>query len=276
MAKHIAREVLPDYKNYYICLNYKSMRKIALVTGATSGIGNACASILAQNGFDVIITGRRKNLLHKTAEEIRSSSDADVLSLSFDVRIKEEVEAQLRMLEGKWKNIDLLVNNAGLAAGFGHIDEGDTEDWEQMIDTNIKGLLYVSRVIIPGMVERGSGHIVNLGSVAGKEVYEYGNVYCASKHAVDAITKGMRVDLVGNNIKVSSISPGAVETEFSMVRFKGDTEKAAGVYRGFTPLVAQDIAETLLFIVSRPAHVNINDIYIMPTAQANSCKTVRK
>lgn len=252
------------------------MRKIALITGATSGIGRAAAQILAAHAHDVIITGRRAALLEETGQLIREKTGADVLPLSFDVRNMEQVQAHLGNLRGKWKKVDVLVNNAGLASGLSHIHEGDIEDWEKMIDTNIKGLLYVTRVISPGMVKRGSGHIVNIGSIAGKEVYEYGNVYCATKHAVDALNKGMRTDLAEHHIRVTAINPGAVETEFSMVRFHGDRQKADKVYEGFTPLYEQDIAEAILFAVTRPPHVNINDMLIMPTAQASTSKTVKK
>jgi len=251
------------------------MRKIALVTGATSGIGRAAALILAENNYDVIITGRRSEMLRDTTQMIRNATTADVLELVFDVRDYEQVTKYLGNLDTKWKQVDVLINNAGLASGLNPIHEGDIEDWEKMIDTNIKGLLYVTRVISPGMVDRGTGHIVNIGSIAGKEVYEKGNVYCATKHAVDALNKGMRTDLADYNIKVTAINPGAVETEFSRVRFHGDTEKADQVYKGFTPLYAQDIAEAILFAVTRPPHVNINDMLIMPTAQASSSKTVK-
>ena len=251
------------------------MRKIALVTGATSGIGRAAALILAENNYDVIITGRRSKLLRDTTQVIRDATAADVLELVFDVRDNAQVMQYLGNLEGKWNQVDVLINNAGLASGLSPIHEGDIADWEKMIDTNIKGLLYVTRAISPGMVEHGSGHIVNIGSIAGKEVYENGNVYCATKHAVDALNKGMRTDLVDHNIKVTAINPGAVETEFSVVRFHGNKEKADQVYAGFTPLYAQDIAEAILFAVTRPPHVNINDMLIMSTAQASSSKTVK-
>ncbi len=249
---------------------------IAFVTGATAGIGRATAKILANNGFDVIITGRREELLIAIEREIRESTDADVLSLCFDVRNHEHVAQQVKALYGKWSRIDVLVNNAGLASGLNPIHKGELDDWERMIDTNIKGLLYVTRAITPGMVERNSGHIINIGSIAAKEVYEQGNVYCATKHAVDALNKGMRVDMVEHNIRVTAIHPGAAETEFSIVRFHGDKEKADKVYEGFTPLYENDIAEAVLFAVNRPLHVNINEMVIMPTAQANTSRTVKK
>jgi 3-hydroxy acid dehydrogenase / malonic semialdehyde reductase len=247
------------------------MKKLALITGTTSGIGKATAIILAKNGYNLIITGRRKNLLAELENEIKKISDAEILSLNFDVRKLTEVEKFILEIPEKWKNIDVLVNNAGLAVGLNPIQEGVIDDWERMIDTNIKGLLYVSRLVIPLMIERKiRGHIINIGSIAGKEVYANGNVYCASKFAVDALSKGMRADLLQHAIKVTSISPGMVETEFSLVRFKGDDQSAKKFYEGLIPLAAEDIAETILFALSRPPHVNINDIYITPLAQASA------
>lgn len=244
------------------------MNKIALITGATTGIGEATALILAHNNFDIIITGRRKQLLDQLKSRIEKETNAQVLALNFDVRKLTEVQAAISSLEEKWKNIDVLVNNAGLAVGLGHIDKGEIDDWERMIDTNIKGLLYMSREVSRIMVARNSGHIVNISSIAGKEEYENGNVYCATKHAVDSLSKTMRIDLVLHNIKVTNIAPGMVDTEFSTVRFKGDKERADSVYKGLTPLYANDIADAILFAVTRPAHVCINDLVIMPTAQA--------
>jgi NADP-dependent 3-hydroxy acid dehydrogenase YdfG len=244
------------------------MKKIALITGATSGIGEATAKILANNHFDIIITGRRYERLEKLKESILEETDAKVYCLRFDIRNQEETENAIDSLPSDWKNIDVLVNNAGLAAGFSRIDQGSIEDWEQMIDTNIKGLLYITRKVSPIMVEKGAGHIINISSIAGKETYASGNVYCATKHAVQSLTQGMRLDLLKFGIKVSSIAPGAVNTEFSLVRFKGDQTKADNVYTGFSPLLAQDIAEAVLFVISRPKHVNIDDLLIMPTAQA--------
>jgi len=252
------------------------MNPIALITGASAGIGRAAAELMARNDFDIIITGRRAKNLETLEEEIRSKTTVDVLSLAFDIRDPEAVKSACSNLRGKWENVDVLVNNAGLAAGLGKIHEGSLEDWEQMIDTNIKGLLYITRLVSPGMVKRGKGHIINLGSIAGKEAYENGNVYNATKFAVDGLTRAMRIDLVDYGIKVTAIHPGAVETEFSMVRFKGDTDKANKVYEGFTPLYAEDIAEAILFAVTRPPHVNVNDMLIMPTSQACSYKLVRK
>jgi 3-hydroxy acid dehydrogenase / malonic semialdehyde reductase len=243
------------------------MNKIALVTGATAGIGEATALLLAENGYDLIITGRRKERLDELAEKIKTAG-AEVLILNFDIRNYEEVKQAVYSLDNKWKNIDVLINNAGLAVGLNSIDKGVLDDWERMIDTNIKGLLYITREISPLMVERKTGHIVNIASVAGKEVYENGNVYSATKHAVDALSRAMRIDLLKHNIKVSNIAPGAVDTEFSTVRFKGDKARADQVYKGFEALLAEDIAEAILFTLNRPDHVNINDMLIMPTAQA--------
>ncbi|WP_461639523.1 SDR family oxidoreductase [Labilibaculum euxinus] len=246
------------------------MNKIAFITGATAGIGEACAKKLAKIGFDLIISGRRKENLEKLKQEIIANYHVKVLAIELDVRNQKEVESKINSLPKEWIKIDLLLNNAGLAVGVSPVQEGIIDDWERMIDTNLKGLLYVTRTISPLMIERKKGQIINITSIAGKEVYPGGNVYCATKHAVDAITKGMRIDLLPHNIKVSSIAPGMVETEFSLVRFKGDEEKAEQVYNGFTPLYAEDIAETVEFIATRPAHVNINDILIMPANQASA------
>lgn len=246
------------------------MDKIALITGATSGIGKASAQLFAEKGYAVIITGRRKDRLNNLAEELKKKHKSNVLCLNFDVRDYRKTKAALMSVSSRWRNIDVLVNNAGLAAGLGTIDEGNLEDWETMIDTNLKGLLYVSRMIFPWMIKRKKGHIINIGSIAGKEVYAKGNVYCATKFAVDALTKAMRIDLLPHNIKVTGICPGAVETEFSLVRYHGDREKAKNVYSGFAPLTAEDVAEAIWFAASRPPHVNINDMIIMPAAQANT------
>jgi NADP-dependent 3-hydroxy acid dehydrogenase YdfG len=251
-------------------MNMNKMKPIALITGATSGIGEATALLLAKNNYNIIITGRRNERLISLKEEIQSASDTEVLILNYDIRNLNENENAIKSLPKEWRNIDVLINNAGLAAGFSTIQEGNIDDWERMIDTNIKGLLYISRLVAPLMIERGTGHIINISSIAGKETYPAGNVYCASKHAVQSITKGMRIDLLKHGIKVSSVCPGAVETEFALVRFDGDNGKAKQVYKGFTPLVAHDIAETILFMITRPKHVNIDDILIMPTDQAFS------
>lgn len=246
------------------------MKNVAIVTGATSGIGMAMAKSLAKEGYDLIITGRRQDRLVKFTDELKAMG-VDVLPLCFDVRHNEQVERYLGDLPKEWSEIKVLVNNAGLAVGLEPINEGCLDDWERMIDTNVKGLLYVSKVLSNIMIANGrGGHIVNLCSIAGKEVYPNGNVYCGSKHAVDAITKGLRMDLLKYGIRVSQICPGAVETEFSDVRFKGDADRAANVYKGFTPLQAQDVADAMMYMVKCPAHVNINDMTIMPTAQASS------
>ncbi|WP_165040462.1 SDR family oxidoreductase [Dysgonomonas sp. ZJ709] len=244
------------------------MKKIALITGATSGIGRAIAVKLAKEGCNLIITGRRADRLSELQKEIQDKSEVKVLTLNFDVRVYKEVEDSLSNLPKEWKDIDILVNNAGLAVGLNPIHQGVVDDWERMIDTNVKGLLYVTRLVTPGMVERKSGHIINLCSIAGKDSYANGNVYCATKHAVDALSKGMRIDLLPYNIKVTQICPGAVETEFSLVRFKGDESRANQVYKGFTPLFADDIANAVFYAVSQPTHVDIQDMLVMPTAQA--------
>ena len=247
------------------------MNKIALITGATSGIGLAVAKKFADHNYDLIITGRRKDRLDEIRDElIGNNNNIRVLALNFDVRSLTEVVDNLGNLNSDWLNIDILVNNAGLAVGLSHIDEGVIDDWERMIDTNIKGLLYVTRVISPGMVARGKGHIINISSIAGKEAYENGNVYCATKHAVDALSRSMRIDLVKSGIKVSNVAPGLVKTEFSDVRFKGDSEKAEVPYKGMKPLSGKDIADVVYFCASQPAHVNIDDVLVMPTAQASS------
>jgi NADP-dependent 3-hydroxy acid dehydrogenase YdfG len=243
---------------------------IAFITGATSGFGRAIALKFAEHGWDVIIAGRRKDRLEDLRHLILDTYEVKVYSLSFDVRNRTEVEDELNAIPHFWKEIDVLVNNAGLAAGFSTIQDGNIADWEQMIDTNVKGLLYVSRVMIPWMVNRKQGHIINIGSTAGKDVYAYGNVYCATKFAVDALSKSMRIDLLPHGIKVTSVNPGAAETEFSLVRFKGDAEKAKNVYKGFHPLQAEDIADIVWFAASRPHHVGINDITVTPLAQANA------
>ncbi len=252
------------------------MKKTVLITGATSGIGEATARAFAEEDYHIIITGRRYERLRELKKELEAEFPIEVLPLGFDVRDRHQCEAALDSLPEGFRHIDILVNNAGLAAGLEHIDQGDTNDWEAMIDTNIKGLLYVTRLVAEKMVNRGSGHIVNLGSIAGTEPYENGAVYCASKHAVHALSQAMRVDLLSHGIKVTEIRPGMVETEFSLVRFHGDRERADNVYHGVTPLTGDDIAEAILWAVSQPAHVNINEIVIMPTQQANAYYTYRK
>lgn len=247
---------------------------IALITGASSGIGRETAKILAKNKYDVIITGRRMPRLVELKKEIEENFGVKVFILNFDIRKRLEMESVLEKLPEEWQNIDVLINNAGLAAGLDFLYEADIYDWEKMIDTNVKGLLYISRYFMPRMIERQKGHIINISSIAGKEVYQKGGVYCATKHAVEAITKAMRMELLPYGIKVSSIAPGMVETEFSIVRLK-DEQKAKDVYKGFEPLTAKDIAEVVEFILSRPEHVNINDIVVMPKAQANSTTVIR-
>ena len=251
------------------------MNKTAIITGATSGIGEATAILFAKNKFNLILTGRRVEKLEKLAKELIRKHNVEILTLAFDVRNFDEVKEHLGALSSQWNSIDVLVNNAGLAAGTSRIQDGDIADWDNMLDTNVKGLLYVSKMIMPLMIARKQGHIINIASIAGKEVYLKGNVYCASKHAVDAISKSMRIDLLPHNVKVTNISPGMAETEFSVVRYKGDQDKAAAVYENMTPLVAHDIAEVILFSVNRPAHVTLNDIIIMPTAQANTSHLIR-
>ena len=245
------------------------MAKIALITGASSGIGEACAHTFAQQGYHLILAGRRAHVLEKVAHSLITKYTIEVKTLQVDVRDNEDLTYKLNTLTPQWKKVDVLINNAGLSQGLDPIDKGSTSDWDIMIDTNVKGLLYVTKIVSSWMVEKKSGHIINIGSIAGKEVYANGNVYCATKHAVDALNKSMRIDLLPHGIKVTAIHPGAVETEFSIVRFKGDEARAKKVYDGFEPLVAQDIAEAIWFTVSRPPHVNINDMLIMPTAQAN-------
>ena len=244
------------------------MSKTVLITGATSGIGLATAKIFAQNHFNLIICGRRENRLNELKQEL--GKETKIAVLVFDVRDKNEVSKKISSLSSDYKNIDILINNAGNAHGFAAIDEGSLDDWDAMIDINVKGLLYVSKAIIPGMVDRKKGHIINIGSIAGKEVYAKGNVYCASKFAVDAISAGMRIDLNAHGIKVSEVMPGAVDTEFSSVRFKVDKEKADKVYEGFEPLMAEDVAEVIYFVATRPAHVNIADTIVFPIAQASA------
>ncbi len=252
------------------------MKKTVLITGATSGIGQATARLLSQNSFNLILTGRRADRLQKLKENIEKETSAGIFILTFDIRNPEETEKAILSLPAEWQNIDILINNAGLAVGFSRIDDGVIDDWERMIDTNIKGLLYITRLVSKRMTERGNGHIVNISSIAGKETYPMGNVYCATKYAVNSLTIGMRLDFLKHGIKVSSVSPGAVDTEFSLVRFKGDEQRAQKVYDGFTPLNANDVAETILFVITRPKHVNIDDILVMPTDQAYSRDFNRK
>lgn len=252
------------------------MSKIVLITGATAGIGEACAGLFASQNYDLILAGRREDRLAQQASDLTGKYGVRVITVRLDVRNKAEVQDKLEGLPDGWKEVDVLVNNAGLSLGLDPIHEGSTDDWDVMVDTNVKGLLYVTKVVSNWMVARKSGHIVNLGSIAGKETYPNGNVYCATKHAVDSLNKAMRIDLLPHHIKVTGIHPGAVETEFSEVRFKGDLDRAKKVYEGFDPLMAADIADAIWYAVSRPAHVNINDMVIMPSAQASSGHLLRK
>jgi 3-hydroxy acid dehydrogenase/malonic semialdehyde reductase len=246
------------------------MNKIVFITGATAGIGEACAYKFAENKYDVIISGRREERLQRFTSDLRNKYGVEVLSIVLDVRNKEQVHSVVSKLPDAWKNIDVLVNNAGLALGLNPFQDGDEEDWDTMIDTNIKGLLYMGKAVAKLMIKRSQGHIINIGSIAGKEVYPRGNVYSATKHAVDAISKGMRQDLLKDGIRVTQVAPGAVETEFSKVRFKGDDERAGKVYQNYRPLKAEDVASVVYFATSIPQHANINDVVIMPTDQANA------
>jgi len=244
------------------------MKPIACVTGATSGIGEATAQLLSRNGYRLILCGRRLKRLEELKKELSSSTEVTILN--FDVVDRKAVFAAFQSLPDNWQEIAVLINNAGNAHGLAAIQDGSIDDWEAMIDINVKGLLYVSKAILPVMIKRNSGHVINIGSIAGKEVYPGGNVYCASKFAVDAINQAMRIDLNAYNIRVAAVNPGLVDTEFSMVRFKGDEAKSAKVYQGMNPLVAEDIAEIILFMLTRPAHVNIADLLVLPSAQASA------
>lgn len=248
---------------------------IAIITGATSGIGKSTAIEFAKHGYDIIITGRRQERLTELKSVLTKDYSVKILDLCFDVREEKQVEFAINSIPAAFKKIDVLINNAGLAAGLSAIQDGKLAHWEQMIDTNIKGLLYVTKHISKILIENKKGHIINVGSIAGKEVYANGNVYCATKHAVDALNKGMRIDLLPHGIKVSAVNPGMVETEFSVVRFDGDEERAKKVYENIQPLKPEDIAETIYWMASRPSHVNINDVIIMPTIQANATTVLR-
>jgi len=246
------------------------LNKIVLITGATSGFGKACAEKFSANGYNVIITGRRKERIDEIKENLEKEFSVKVLPLVFDVRDKRSVFDILQSIPEEWKKIDILINNAGLALGRDFFEEADLDDWEIMIDTNIKGLLYVTKAVLPFMITQRKGHVINIGSIAGKEVYEKGNIYCASKQAVDAISKSLRIDLLRHNIKVTAIHPGAAETEFSLVRFKQNEEQAKKIYDGYTPLSAEDVADIIYYCASVPAHVCINELVVTCTAQANS------
>ncbi|MFN5704506.1 MAG: SDR family NAD(P)-dependent oxidoreductase [bacterium] len=242
--------------------------KIAFVTGACSGIGQATASIFAEHGYDLFLIARRAERLVEIKQALEQKYNIKVHCITLDLRDRNALETAWKEVPNEWKKIDVLVNNAGLSLGLEPFFDGNVDDWENMIDTNIKSLLYVSKIVANEMIKNGSGHIINIGSIAGKESYPNGNVYCSTKAAVDSLTKSMRMDLVTKGIKVSAVHPGAVETEFSVVRFKGDQERADNVYKGFEPLVANDIADVIYFMASRPAHVNVQDVLVMPTAQA--------
>jgi serine 3-dehydrogenase len=249
--------------------------RIVLVTGATSGIGLACARAFARAGSRLLVCARRAERLDAIASELTTEHGVDVHPFTLDVRDQAAVSEAIATLPDDWKAIDILVNNAGLSRGLSPLHEGSIEDWEEMIDTNVKGLLYVSRAVIPGMVERGTGHVINLGSIAGREVYPGGNVYCATKHAERALTKGMQLDLLGTGVRVTTVDPGLVETEFSIVRFRGDTERAANVYSGLTPLTGDDVADAIIYCATRPPHVNVHELLLMPTAQASATMVKR-
>lgn len=252
------------------------MNRKILITGATSGFGRAMAHVFAQHGDDCIITGRRSERLDELQRELEQKFNVAILPLCFDVQDKEAVNKAIDSLPEEWKNIDVLINNAGLAAGRDYFDEASMDDWETMIDTNVKGLLYVTKAVVGGMKAKGRGQIINIGSTAAKEVYEKGNVYCATKAAVDALSQSMRIDLLRHGIKVTAIHPGAAETEFSMVRFKGDEAMAKSIYNGFKPLVGEDVAQVAYYCTTLPEHVCINDLVLTCTAQANSFYFNRK
>jgi NADP-dependent 3-hydroxy acid dehydrogenase YdfG len=255
-------------------LNLKD--KTVLITGASSGIGEACAKAFAREVSKLILIGRRTKLLKKLSDDLAAQFDIKALTVSLDIRDKNQVKKTIENLPEQYRSIDILINNAGLARGVTKIQDGSLDDWEEMIDTNFKGLLYITRAVIPGMIKRGGGDIVNIGSIAGGQVYPGGNVYCATKHAVNAITKGLRIDLVDTPIRVSAVDPGMVETEFSIVRHRGDKDSADAVYKGMSPLHAEDIAEAVFFVVSRPVHVQIAEMLILPADQASAMVVHRK
>ena len=246
------------------------MNKIVFITGATSGFGKACAVKFAEAGYDIIINGRREDRLQQLKKDIEEKFSVGVLPLPFDVSKRQDVFKAINTIPAKWKDIKILINNAGLALGRDFFDEADIDEWDTMLDTNVKGLLYVSKAVLPLMISQNKGHIINLGSVAAKEVYEKGNVYCASKFAVEAISRSMRIDLLRHNIKVTAIHPGAAETEFSLVRFKGDMAKSNAIYNGFKPLIAKDVADVIYYCTTVPEHVCINDLVICPVQQADA------
>ncbi|MBD1995747.1 SDR family oxidoreductase [Leptolyngbya sp. FACHB-541] len=244
--------------------------QIVLITGASSGIGAACARSFAATGAKLILAARRLDRLESLAAELTEKHSAQVHLVQLDVSDRTQVESALNALPNSWHTVDILINNAGLSRGLDKLHEGSIEDWEEMIDTNVKGLLYITRSVVPGMVERGQGHVINIGSIAGHQTYPNGNVYCATKAAVKALSEGLKMDLLGTPIRVSAVDPGMVETEFSEVRFHGDTERASKVYQGLTPLTPEDVADTILFCATRPAHVNISEVLLVPTEQASA------
>jgi 3-hydroxy acid dehydrogenase / malonic semialdehyde reductase len=249
--------------------------RIILITGASSGIGEACAHVFAESGARLILTARRSPRLAALKTQLERQFNTDIVLLTFDVRDRPSITAALETLPPEWQAIDILINNAGLSRGLDKLYEGDIQDWEDMIDTNVKGLLYMTRAIAPGMVSRGRGHVINLGSIAGHETYPRGNVYCATKAAVRAISEGLKQDLLGTPVRVSSVDPGLVDTEFSQVRFHGDTERAKTVYADMVPLTAQDVAEVILFCATRPAHVNVSEVLVLPTDQSGATLVYR-
>ncbi|WP_431193265.1 SDR family oxidoreductase [Trichocoleus desertorum] len=242
--------------------------QVVLITGASSGIGAACARAFAEARTKLVLAARRRDRLEQLADELNQEFASEIHLLQLDVRDRSQVEAALQSLPDSWGNIDILVNNAGLSRGLDKLYEGNVQDWEEMIDTNIKGLLYVTRSVVPGMVARGRGHVINIGSIAGHQTYPNGNVYCGTKAAVRAISEGLKQDLLGTPVRVSSVDPGLVETEFSQVRFHGDTERAEKVYQGLIPLTAEDVADVVLFCATRPAHVNLSEVLLLPTDQS--------
>lgn len=250
--------------------------KIVFITGASAGIGKACALAFAEEGANLILSARRIEKLNILTEEIKKKFNVKVFSFELDVRNLDNVKEKISSLPSEWNKIDILINNAGLAKGFSKINDGNIEDWDEMIDTNLKGLLYVTRYVLPFMIKQNEGHVINLGSIAGHQVYPYGNVYCATKFAVNSLSEAIRMDTLEHNIRVTNIAPGLVETEFSEVRFKGDKEKAKNVYKGITPLDGDDIADLVLFAATRKSHVNINEIVVTPTAQASATQVYRK
>jgi len=258
-------------------MQHQSMQdQIVLITGASSGIGKACAEVFAEAGARLILAARRRDRLETLAADLKTKHQTAVLCLEMDVRDRPTVEAALGNLPESWQGIEVLVNNAGLSRGLNKLQEGSIQDWEEMIDTNVKGLLYVTRAVLPGMLGRQQGHVINIGSIAGHQTYPNGNVYCATKAAVRALTEGLKLDLVGTPIRVSTVDPGLVETEFSEVRFHGDGDRAKTVYQGLTPLTGRDIAEVVLFCATRPPHVNLNEIIVMPTDQASTTLVHRR